>query len=168
MARRKKLPVPELESWSEVDEALHQIQLLEQSLTEHEVSMNKLIEEAKANSKEAARPLQEEIADLERKIQDYVTFHRDDLGEKKSIQLTHGRAGFRTGSKCIVPRGAKESVLKKLHRFGMQDCIKTEESILKDVLRHKPPDLVAKVGCRLETAEEYWYEVDYEKLASSQ
>lgn len=164
MAKKKVQTGPALGSWAAVDEALREIARCERGVTKCEVAMNKQIDAAKDECTKASAPLVEQKAQLERLVEDFVKAHRADFGEKKSRKLTYGTVGFRSSTSVVVPRGSSEAVLKNLRLYGLLECIKTEETILRDVLKQKPKEMVEKVGCSLKPKEGYYCEIDYQKV----
>lgn len=164
MARKKVPTEPTLASWAEVDEALREIAQQERGITKREVAMNKQIEAAKADCVKASQPLLDKKEQLEKQVEDFVRAHKEDLGDKKSRQLTYGTVGFRSSTSLVVPKGSKEAVLKNLHLYGLRECIKTEETILRDVLKQKAKEMVEKVGCHLVPKETYFKEIDYQRV----
>lgn len=169
LVARKKLPdVPAFVSWDDVDAAMCSIGELENQITELQVDYDRMVARAKAEKEKDTKVLEANIKLLAAQVKQYVTSHQADMGDKKTKKLNHGQTGFRYSTKCIVPRGEKDAVLAKLHRLGLKDCIKTEESINKEVLKTKPEAIVKRAGCRLEKGDTFWYEVDHAKLTANQ
>lgn len=97
-------------------------------------------------------------------IQTYATNNREDFGNKKSMELTHGLIGFRTGTpKLKTLRGFTwPSVLNLLKEF-LPTYVRTAEEPAKDRLladREVPEvaDLFGKVGIMVDQDEAFYVE----------
>lgn len=161
MARKKVPSDPALESWADVDSAMKLIGELEGSLTVLEVELNAEIDAAKKRAEKLAQPLHEKIKRLERDIRHFVTENRPEM-DGKTKQLTFGRTGFRLSTKLMTPRVA--DIIARLKQYAMQDCIKVKESIDKEALKKYPTEDILKTGAYLKAEDEFWYEVDREKI----
>ncbi|MDL2288290.1 host-nuclease inhibitor Gam family protein [Oscillospiraceae bacterium OttesenSCG-928-F05] len=169
MARTRIIEQSSLKTWADVNEALREIARCELELQDIEASMNKQIAGIKAVAQSEAKPAQARIAALGKDIKAFVEDHPDDLGKKKTKELPFGKTGFRLSSKIVLPRGQEKvkAVIKALRIRGMTDCIKTEESVLKDALKRYSEDKIVEVGAALKKENTFWFETDHEKLIAS-
>ena len=153
----------ELRSWAEVDQSLKKVAECELALDTIEAEMNMKVNDAKAEAKKLAEPLQEVIEDQKKLIQDYVDGHRAEL-EGKSRQLTFGRVGFRQATSISVPTKKVGKIIENLKKFGMGNCIKITETVNKDVLATYDDKDIVKVGASVKTVDRFFCEPDKEKV----
>lgn len=95
MARKRVVEAPSLHSWEDVNDALRQIAEAQIALGEIQSDMQKQILGAQKVAEEQSKPLNDNVAKLEREIKSFVTDHRDEMGKTKSVVLTFGEVGFR-------------------------------------------------------------------------
>ena len=107
MARKRVVEAPSLHSWEDVNDALRQIAEAQIALGEIQSDMQKQILGAQKVAEEQSKPLNDNVAKLEREIKSFVTDHRDEMGKTKSMVLTFGEVGFRLSTSVSLPR-AKE------------------------------------------------------------
>lgn len=162
MARKKVSTEPMLSSWAAVDEAMRQIQKLEDAVLAQEMEMNRAIAKVKASCEKAAGPILAEIREFERQIKEFVTAYREEL-EGKTRKLNFGSTGFRLSTKLVVP-GKPEDMVATLRRLGMEDCISVKEAVNKDALKQKPTEDILKTGAYLRQTDEFWYEINREEI----
>ena len=109
MARKRVVEAPSLHSWEDVNDALRQIAEAQIALGEIQSDMQKQILGAQKVAEEQSKPLNDNVAKLEREIKSFVTDHRDEMGKTKSMVLTFGEVGFRLSTSVSLPR-AKEKL----------------------------------------------------------
>lgn len=162
---RKK--VASLASWDDVNNSMKLIGELENQLDGIEIKLNRQLATAKENAENQARPIHDKIKLLEKDIKAFVTIHSDEL-DGKTKKLNFGKTGFRQSSKVVIPKTIpKEDFIAILKKQGLTDCIQTEEKVLREVLKTHTKDEVHATGAYLQTKDEFWYEVEKEKLVSS-
>lgn len=159
--RKKVVTSPTLTSWADVDQALKLIGEMECIIEELQTDLNRKISQAKEEAEAQARPVQEKMRSLEHDVRDFVQQNRSELGGKTK-QLNFGKTGFRLSTKLVTPKAAE--IIASLKRYKMQDCITVKESINKDALKRYPTEVILKTGAYLKADDEFWYEVDREKL----
>lgn len=106
MARKRVVEAPSLHSWEDVNDALRQIAEAQIALGEIQSDMQKQILGAQKVAEEQSKPLNDNVAKLEREIKSFVTDHRDEMGKTKSMVLTFGEVGFRLSTSATrTPTG---------------------------------------------------------------
>lgn len=153
----------ELESWTEADLSLKKVAECQLALDTIEAEMNMKINDAKAEAKKLAEPLQLVIEDQKKLIQDYVEGHKAEL-DGKSKQLTFGRVGFRQSTSVTVPTKKIPRIIENLRKFGMENCIKVTESVNKDILATYESKDIVKIGASVKTVDRFFCEPDKEKV----
>ena len=73
-----------------MNDALRQIAEAQIALGEIQSDMQKQILGAQKVAEEQSKPLNDNVAKLEREIKSFVTDHRDEMGKTKSMVLTFG------------------------------------------------------------------------------
>jgi len=161
-SRRIRIEDTRLKSWKEVDEALWLIGQTQMTIEAREAEMNARIDAIKAETAEAVRPLQEQIAAKELAIQQFVTENRESIGGKTKV-LNFGKTGFRQSTRLIIRQ--EREVLKKLRDMGLQECIRVKETINREELKKKGDAIIQALGTVKKKVQDiFWYEVDRERI----
>lgn len=166
MARKRVVEAPSLHSWEDVNDALRQIAEAQIALGEIQGDMQKQILGAQKVAEEQSKPLNDNVAKLEREIKSFVTDHRDEMGKTKSVVLTFGEVGFRLSTSVSLPRAKEklEEIIRRLKSRQMTDCIVVEEKVSKEALKKYGEDTVNAVGATWKQSDVFGYEVNIAKL----
>lgn len=166
MARKRVVEAPGLHSWEDVNDALRQIAEAQIALGEIQSDMQKQILGAQKVAEEQSKPLNDNVAKLEREIKSFVTDHRDEMGKTKSMVLTFGEVGFRLSTSVSLPRAKEklEEIIRRLKSRQMTDCIVVEEKVSKEALKKYGEDTVNAVGATWKQSDVFGYEVNIAKL----
>ena len=166
MARKRVVEAPSLHSWEDVNDALRQIAEAQIALGEIQSDMQKQILGAQKVAEEQSKPLNDNVAKLEREIKSFVTDHRDEMGKTKSMVLTFGEVGFRLSTSVSLPRAKEklEEIIRRLKSRQMTDCIVVEEKVSKEALKKYGEDTVNAVGATWKQSDGFGYEVNIAKL----
>ena len=166
MARKRVVEAPSLHSWEDVNDALRQIAEAQIALGEIQSDMQKQILGAQKVAEEQSKPLNDNVAELEREIKSFVTDHRDEMGKTKSVVLTFGEVGFRLSTSVSLPRAKEklEEIIRRLKSRQMTDCIVVEEKVSKEALKKYGEDTVNAVGATWKQSDVFGYEVNIAKL----
>ena len=166
MARKRVVEAPSLHSWEDVNDALRQIAEAQIALGEIQSDMQKQILGAQKVAEEQSKPLNDNVAKLEREIKSFVTDHRDEMGKTKSMVLTFGEVGFRLSTSVSLPRAKEklEEIIRRLKSRQMTDCIVVEEEVSKEALKKYGEDTVNAVGATWKQSDVFGYEVNIAKL----
>ena len=166
MARKRVVEAPSLHSWEDVNDALRQIAEAQIALGEIQSDMQKQILGAQKVAEEQSKPLNDNVAKLEREIKSFVTDHRDEMGKTKSVVLTFGEVGFRLSTSVSLPRAKEklEEIIRRLKSRQMTDCIVVEEKVSKEALKKYGEDTVKAVGATWKQSDVFGYEVNIAKL----
>lgn len=158
MARKRIEDQPTLKTWADVDRNLMKIAEHEIAIDNIEGEMNKQINGIKMIADQEAQPHHDQIEKLEKEIKEFVEDHREDLGKKKTIDLTFGQCGFRLSTSVSLPKGAEKlaEVIKKLRSRKMTECIVTTEKVDKEALKKYGKDTIAAVGGTLKQKDTFW------------
>ena len=166
MARKRVVEAPSLHSWEDVNDALRQIAEAQIALGEIQSDMQKQILGAQKVAEEQSKPLNDNVAKLEREIKSFVTDHRDEMGKTKSMVLTFGEVGFRLSTSVSLPRAKEklEEIIRRLKSRQMTDCIVVEEKVSKEALKKYGEDTVNAEGATWNQSDVFGYEVNIAKL----
>ena len=166
MARKRVVEAPSLHSWEDVNDALRQIAEAQIALGEIQSDMQKQILGAQKVAEEQSKPLNDNVAKLEREIKSFVTDHRDEMGKTKSMVLTFGEVGFLLSTSVSLPRAKEklEEIIRRLKSRQMTDCIVVEEKVSKEALKKYGEDTVNAVGATWKQSDVFGYEVNIAKL----
>ena len=113
-----------------------------------------------------AQPHHDQISKLEKESKEFVEEHREDLGKKKTKDLTFGQCGFRLSTSVGLPKGAEKlaEMIKKLRSRKMTECVVTTEKVDKEALKKYGKDIVTAVGATWKQKDTFWYDVNKETL----
>lgn len=166
MARKRVVEAPSLHSWEDVNDALRQIAEAQIALGEIQSDMQKQILGAQKVAEEQSKPINDNVAKLEREIKSFVTDHRDEMGKTKSVVLTFGEVGFRLSTSVSLPRAKEklEEIIRRLKSRQMTDCIVVEEKVSKEALKKYGEDTVNAVGATWKQSDVFGYEVNIARL----
>ena len=166
MARKRVVEAPSLHSWEDVNDALRQIAEAQIALGEIQSDMQKQILGAQKVAEEQSKPINDNVAKLEREIKSFVTDHRDEMGKTKSMVLTFGEVGFRLSTSVSLPLAKEklEEIIRRLKSRQMTDCIVVEEKVSKEALKKYGEDTVNAVGATWKQSDVFGYEVNIAKL----
>lgn len=166
MAKKRVVEAPSLHSWEDVNDALRQIAEAQIALGEIQSDMQKQILGAQKVAEEQSKPINDNVAKLEREIKSFVTDHRDEMGKTKSVVLTFGEVGFRLSTSVSLPRAKEklEEIIRRLKSRQMTDCIVVEEKVSKEALKKYGEDTVNAVGATWKQSDVFGYEVNIAKL----
>ena len=166
MARKRVVEAPSLHSWEDVNDALRQIAEAQIALGEIQSDMQKQILGAQKVAEEQSKPLNDNVAKLEREIKSFVTDHRDEMGKTKSVVRTFGEVGVRLSTSVPLPRAKEklEEIIRRLKSRQMTDCIVVEEKVSKEALKKYGEDTVNAVGATWKQSDVFGYEVNIAKL----
>lgn len=166
MARKRVVEALSLHSWEDVNDALRQIAEAQIALGEIQSDMQKQILGAQKVAEEQSKPINDNVAKLEREIKSFVTDHRDEMGKTKSVVLTFGEVGFRLSTSVSLPRAKEklEEIIRRLKSRQMTDCIVVEEKVSKEALKKYGEDTVNAVGATWKQSDVFGYEVNIAKL----
>ncbi len=159
MADRKKVKLDcHLKSWNDVDATMKQVAECERVMSDLTNDMNTELDEIKRRYAEQAKPVQEKIDHYSADICQYVTENRAEM-EGKTKELNFGRTGFRISTKLKYSKGVKAAdVVVSLLRLGLQNCVKTTQTVIADTLKKQPLEVLSEVGAYLDKKDEFWFE----------
>ena len=166
MARKRVVEPSGVKTWEDANDALRQIAEAQIALGEIQSDMQKQILGAQKVAEEQSKPLNDNVAKLEREIKSFVTDHRDEMGKTKSVVLTFGEVGFRLSTSVSLPRAKEklEEIIRRLKSRQMTDCIVVEEKVSKEALKKYGEDTVNAVGATWKHSDVFGYEVNIAKL----
>lgn len=163
---RKKVKETYLKDWEAVNFTLKEIAEHEQTLQRLEADMNARIDEIKLAESFEADPHIKSIKILEKRVKEFVLEHKEDLGNKKTRELTFGNTGFRKSTKLVIKDTA--GTILKLIANKMNDCVNVKKTINKENLRKYSDERIAAAGAEIKVEDVFWYETKQEKLSENE
>lgn len=164
---RKKLNMITLKNWQECDDALRAIGENTRDIAAIRSVMNEEIAAVKAAAADRARPMEEQITELELALREYALTHRDDMGGLKSRALNFGTVGFRRSTKVSLSSAREKvaAIVARLRARGMTECIRqAAPTVDKEALKKYSAEQIAEIGGTLTVEDEFWYEINEEEL----
>lgn len=174
MAKRVKpmLNVPTVNTLEEADSLLAQIASRKRELSLIELGLKEKVDALKLECASASEPIKQDIEVLEQALVRFGESKKTEMfSKKRSVALNFGILGFRASS-AVKPmkKTTWEQVLGFLKAAKDQTltaCIRIKQEVDKDALRQLPPEKLAEVGCRLEQADSFYYELNETELADN-
>lgn len=166
MAHKKVIAEPKLRGWTDADDALRQIHEAKNTLAELDADQNRRIDAVKDEYKRIAQPLKNRIAQAEADLMLFTDAHRAEL-EGKSRRLTFGSVGYRVSSKINLAGSKLADAIARLKSMGLTQCIKTTETLDKEMLRKQHADVIMEVGASISTKDEFYYDIDHAELTET-
>ncbi len=176
MSRRKKpMSAHTIASLDAADAALLELAKIDREVQLLELAMNEEIASAKAKADAQAAPLRERRALLEAALSAFATASKDELfKKKKSRALLHGVLGFRASSKLTTLAGFSwAKVLVAIQDMGtsLEDwaifgsCVRPKYEVDKEAVKKLPENEMARIGCKVKSEDEFFYELKAETVA---
>jgi phage host-nuclease inhibitor protein Gam len=170
MARKKVEVELAIKSWDEADETLRRIGELGMLKKTRESRAQLKIDEIKAATSEAIKPLSDEIKQLERDMKSFSEAERAKQ-DFRTRALVFGavffrqRTGLRTLKKWTWQKAAEAA-----SRLGMMDVLQVSYEIKRDELRNSDyrDDVLATVGVERYSERPFTYELNEEKFEQPQ
>jgi phage host-nuclease inhibitor protein Gam len=159
---RKRMEGPMLQSWTEADQTLREIGLIDIEIGKIEGTMNVKISNAKEAALNLAAPRLARKKELELALKEFTVINRGDI-EGKTKTLTFGVVGFHFSTKIVVKKAA--DTVKLLKKFGHDICIKIKESVDKQKMKALTDEQLLEVGAYRKKGDTFGYEIDLAKIA---
>ena len=158
---RIKPQVGKLENLDDVNLALRDIGLMEKELEAIDAKAAKEIAEVKTKAAKDGEELRKEIAATAAKIEAYAEYNKTDLfKDKKSVDLSFGKIGFRQSTKISV----KKSTLELLKKLGFIACVRTKEECDKDAMSNLSDDELMSVDAARKISNVFFCEANMEEV----
>lgn len=158
---RIKPQVGKLESLEDVNLALRDIGLKEKELDAIDSKAAKEIAEIKTRAAKDGEELRKEIAETAAKIQAYAEYNKAELfKDKKSVELSFGKIGYRQSTKISV----KKTTLELLKKLGFKSCVRIKEECDKDAMGNLSDDDLKSVDAARKVSNDFFCEANMEEV----
>lgn len=158
---RIKPQVGKLESLDDVNLALRDIGLKEKELDAIDSKAAKEIAEIKTKAAKDGEDLRKEIAETAAKIQAYAEYNKAELfKDKKSVDLSFGKIGYRQSTKISV----KKTTLELLKKLGFKSCVRIKEECDKDAMSNLTDDDLKSVDAARKVSNDFFCEANMEEV----
>lgn len=158
---RIKPQVGKLESLDDVNLALRDIGLKEKELDAIDSKAAKEIAEIKTRAAKDGEELRKEIAETAAKIQAYAEYNKAELfKDKKSVDLSFGKIGYRQSTKISV----KKTTLELLKKLGFKSCVRIKEECDKDAMSNLSDDDLKSVDAARKVSNDFFCEANMEEV----
>ena len=158
---RIKPQVGKLESLDDVNLALRDIGLMEKELDAIDAKAAKDIAEIKTKAAKDGEELRKEIATTAAKIQAYAEYNKAELfKDKKSVDLSFGKIGFRQSTKISV----KKTTLELLKKLGFKSCVRIKEECDKDAMGNLSDEDLKSVDAARKVSNDFFCEANMEEV----
>lgn len=158
---RIKPQVGKLESLDDVNLALRDIGLMEKELDAIDAKAAKDIAEIKTKAAKDGEELRKDIATTAAKIQAYAEYNKAELfKDKKSVDLSFGKIGFRQSTKISV----KKTTLELLKKLGFKSCVRIKEECDKDAMGNMTDEDLKSVDAARKVSNDFFCEANMEEV----
>ena len=158
---RIKPQVGKLESLDDVNLALRDIGLMEKELDAIDAKAAKDIAEIKTKAAKDGEELRKEIAATAAKIQAYAEYNKAELfKDKKSVDLSFGKIGFRQSTKISI----KKTTLELLKKLGFKNCVRIKEECDKDAMGNMTDEDLKSVDAARKVSNDFFCEANMEEV----
>ena len=158
---RIKPQVGKLESLDDVNLALRDIGLMEKELDAIDAKAAKDIAEIKTKAAKDGEDLRKDIATTAAKIQAYAEYNKAELfKDKKSVDLSFGKIGFRQSTKISV----KKTTLELLKKLGFKSCVRIKEECDKDAMGNMTDEDLKSVDAARKVSNDFFCEANMEEV----
>jgi phage host-nuclease inhibitor protein Gam len=158
---RIKPQVGKLESLDDVNLDLSDIALKEKELDAIDSKAAKEIAEIKTRAAKDGEDLRKEIAETAAKIQAYAEYNKAELfKDKKSVDLSFGKIGYRQSTKISV----KKTTLELLKKLGFKSCVRIKEECDKDAMGNLSDDDLKSVDAARKVSNDFFCEANMEEV----
>lgn len=158
---RIKPQVGKLESLDDVNLALRDIGLKEKELDAIDSKAAKEIAEIKTKAAKDGEELRKEIAETAAKIQAYAEYNKAELfKDKKSVDLSFGKIGYRQSTKISV----KKTTLELLKKLGFKSCVRIKEECDKDAMGNLSDDDLKSADAARKVSNDFFCEANMEEV----
>lgn len=132
----KTAAVPAAQTREEAEAAVHRLGELRRQLTRAETKLNDQVAKLKLEADAAAKPLQEEVAQLSARVQGFCEANRTELtngGRTKTVIFATGEVKWRARPPSVSIRGV-EAVIAYLKAQYQGRFVRTKEEIDKEAM----------------------------------
>ncbi len=158
---RIKPQVGKLETLDDVNLALRDIGLKEKELDAIDAKAAKDIAEIKTKAAKDGEELRKEIAETAGKIQAFAEYNKAELfKDKKSVDLSFGKIGFRQSTKISV----KKTTLELLKKLGFITCVRIKEECDKDAMGNLSDEELKSVDAARKISNDFFCEANMEEV----
>ena len=158
---RIKPQVGKLESLDDVNLALRDIGLKEKELDAIDSKAAKEIAEIKTRAAKDGEELRKEIAETAGKIQAFAEYNKAELfKDKKSVDLSFGKIGYRQSTKISV----KKTTLELLKKLGFKSCVRIKEECDKDAMGNLSDEDLKSVDAARKVSNDFFCEANMEEV----
>ena len=170
MAIRLKLSgAPVIPNWQEAEKVMARLAEIIRVRRQKEAEVQAQIDALKAGLNEATKELQVEQVQLEKNLEDFVTFHKSEFddGKTRNRDLTTGVVGFRKspGKLATIKGWTWDKVLARIVDLKRKKWLDTKTTVAKDIILNErrsdavTDDELAGYGIIFQQPDEFWYEV---------
>lgn len=158
---RIKPQVGKLETLDDVNFALRDIGLKEKELEAIDAKAAKDIAEIKTKAAKDGEDLRKEIAETSGKIQAFAEYNKAELfKDKKSVDLSFGKIGFRQSTKISI----KKTTLELLKKLGFITCVRINEECDKDAMGKLSDEDLKSVDAARKVSNVFFCEANMEEV----
>jgi phage host-nuclease inhibitor protein Gam len=148
-----------ISSWEDADRAMLALRIVEAQIAQEGARFDQAIQEAQERKSKVMGPLQARKERMEKVLEEFATANRTSLGSKKSINLVHGRIGWRKGNRKLTFTSSEGTTIRMLKLRSHPECIVVKEEIDKAALKNLPPHELALCGIGSEQKERFYYDL---------
>jgi len=145
-------------TWQDVDHLVHLAAKAEAEMTVAKADADKEIQATGAGLQKRLAPLAAFREAVEEAVETFASAHRKDFGRDRSMELAHGRLGWRTSPPAVTFRRPTEEIVAGLEERGLDVAVMVTKRPAKDVLATFKADLLEELGVRVTQRDLFYVE----------
>jgi phage host-nuclease inhibitor protein Gam len=152
---------------TEADQALAEIGKAQRAIAKIELDLNHKVDRLKSEALEAASELKDQVSFETSRLKKFATTYREDVFKgKQSLELTHGKFGFRRSSTLALTQKGDtwDEVVKRLEEQEQLEAVKVKKEVNKEYLEKWSEDRLLHLGVAVKPKESFYVEVAEEKV----
>jgi phage host-nuclease inhibitor protein Gam len=170
MAKRVKQTGPALQTRDEMEGVVGRICALTIKRDGLVVQMDEYIQEVRDRYQTDLTSIDEQMKQLMALARDWAEANPADFGPNKSIEMTHGAVGFRTGMPALktLSGWTWAKVLAAMKNLNLKSYIRTKEEIDKDAIlaerKNIPTENLRRIGLKIHQDEAFFIDPKREPM----
>jgi len=148
-----------IDSWEDLDRALLAMRVADARIAQEGARYDQVIQAAQEKKSKALSPIQARKERMEVAIKEFAVNHRGDLKGKKSIDLVHGRVGWRKGHLQLIPSDSEANTIRLLKIRGHVECVVMKEELDKAALKNLPVHERGLCGIKEKQEERFYFDL---------
>ncbi|MEN9501546.1 MAG: hypothetical protein RI964_831 [Pseudomonadota bacterium] len=158
MARTKAKAVAAATNQEQAEQMIGRLGEVQREISRIEHDMNDQLNPIKHHFEGLAKPLKEELVELQAGVQAWAETNKPSLltGKLKTAKVATGDVGWRTSTPSVRITGGIAVVIERLKQLGLHQFIRAKEEINKEAILSNPTEAEGVKGISITQTESFW------------